>query len=114
MKKIIFHSTEFDENDIILDFLAGSGTTGQGVLEQNNHDRGNRRFILVQLPEPCDENSEASKAGYKTIAEITKERVRRVIKKLNAEDEGKLPLKGEQRQDRGFRVFKLAESNFKA
>ena len=77
------------------------------MLELNKEDNGNRKFILVQLPEPTD------RKDYPTIADITKERVRRVIEKLNKEDDGKLPLNGEQKQDRGFRVFKLAESNFK-
>src|SRR5581483_832249 len=93
--------------DIVLDFFAGSGTTAQSVLDLNVQDSGNRKFILVQLPEPTDRKE------YPTIADITKERVRRVIQKLNKEDDGKLPLNGEQKQDRGFRVFKLAESNFK-
>ena len=97
--------------DIILDFFAGSGTTAHAVLSQNQEDGENRKFVLVQLPEPCETESEASKAGYSTIADITKERVRRVIKKLNAAEVGKLPL--DAPQDRGFRVFKLAESNFK-
>lgn len=86
--------------DIILDFFAGSGTTGHAVLDLNKQDGGNRKFILVQLPEPTD------RTDYPTIADITKERVRRVIKKLNDEDGN------EKNQDRGFRVFKLAESNF--
>ena len=86
--------------DIILDFFAGSGTTAHAVLDLNKQDGGNRKFILVQLPEPTD------RTDYPTIADITKERVRRVIKKLNEEDGN------EKNQDRGFRVFKLAESNF--
>jgi adenine-specific DNA-methyltransferase len=76
------------------------------VLDLNNQDGGNRKFILVQLPEPTE------RADYPTIADICKERVRRVINKLNEEDEGKLDLDGAKLQDRGFRVFKLAESNF--
>lgn len=74
------------DGDIILDFFAGSGTTADAVLSSNKSDDGNRRFILVQLPEPTD------RKDFPTIAEITKERVRRVIKKLNAEDTGKLAL----------------------
>jgi adenine-specific DNA-methyltransferase len=95
-------------DDIILDFFAGSGTTAHAVLDSNKEDGGNRKFILVQLPEPTDRDD------YPTIADICEERVRRVIKKLNDEDAGKLALEGEQKQDRGFRVFKLAESNFLA
>ena len=95
---LINYATEDDT--IILDFFAGSGTTAHAVLDLNKLDGGNRKFILVQLPEPTD------RTDYPTIADITKERVRRVIKKLN-DDDG-----NEKHQDRGFRVFKLAESNF--
>jgi len=100
-------------SDIILDFFAGSGTTAHAVLELNKQDGGNRKFILVQLPEPVDPESPAGKAGFKTIADICKERVRRVIRKLDEQDAGQLDLEGGRKQDRGFRVFKLAESNFK-
>lgn len=101
---------------LVLDIFAGSGSTGHAVLDRNRKDGGHRRFILVQLPEPCEEGSGASRAGLTTIAEITKERVRRVIKKLN--EDGEVPQGGlfqtdAKKQDRGFRVFKLAESNFK-
>jgi len=96
------------DSGITLDFFAGSGTTAQTVLELNKRDGGSLNFILVQLPEPT------SREDYPTISDICKERVRRVIKKLNSEDEGKLSLHGGQKQDRGFRVFKLTESNFKA
>ena len=96
-----------DKDFIVLDFFAGSGSTAHAVLSQNSADNGNRKFILVQLPEPTEHKD------YPTIADITKERVRRVIKKLNEEDSGKLDLEGAKLQDRGFRVFKLAESNFK-
>ncbi|AEM48072.1 DNA methylase N-4/N-6 domain protein [Acidithiobacillus ferrivorans SS3] len=88
------------KDGLVLDFFAGSGTTAHAVLDLNKQDGGNRKLILVQLPEPTD------RTDYPTIAEITKERVRRVIKKLNDEDGN------EKNQDRGFRVFKLAESNF--
>lgn len=95
-----------DMNDgIVVDFFAGSGTTAHAILEMNRQDRGNRRFVLVQLPEPTGRDD------YPTIAEITKERVRRVIKKLNEDDAGKLEIHG-AKLDEGFRVFKLAESNF--
>jgi Adenine specific DNA methylase Mod len=95
--------------DVILDFFAGSGATAHAVLDLNKQDGGNRKFILVQLPEPTD------RTDYPTIADITKERVRRVIKKLNDEDAAKQPSLLDApaaKQDRGFRVFKLAESNF--
>jgi adenine-specific DNA-methyltransferase len=101
-------------SDIILDFFAGSGTTAHAVLEINKEEDSDRKFICVQLPEKCDDNSEAFKAGYKTIAEIGKERIRRVIKKIQEEQEGKLDLDGiVAKQDLGFKVFKLKESNFK-
>jgi adenine-specific DNA-methyltransferase len=112
-----------DKDFIVLDFFAGSGTTAQAVLELNKEDGGNRKFILVQLPELCDEQSEAFKAGYKTIADISKERIRRVIKKLQKEAEelqmkreGELQLEPANSQlptDLGFKVFKLSSSNFK-
>jgi len=93
------------QDDIVLDFFAGSATTSQAVFELNKQDNGDRKFILVQLPEPTESEK------YPTVADITKERVRRVIKKLNDTDGNQLPLSVPQ--DRGFRVFKLAESNFK-
>ena len=95
-----------DRDSIILDFFAGSGTTAQAIFKLNKEDGGNRKFILVQLPEPTGRDD------YPTIADIAKERVRRVIQRLNQEDEGRLPLNGSQKSDLGFRVFKLAESNF--
>jgi len=94
-------------NDLILDFFTGSGTIAHAVLDLNQQDGGNRKSILVQLPEPT------GREDYPTIADITKERVRRVIQKLNEEDAGKLDLDADIRRDRGFRVFKLDESNFK-
>ena len=100
--------------DIILDFFSGSATTAHAVLDLNKEDGGNRKFIMVQMPELCDEKSEAYKASYKTIADIGKERIRRVIKKIEKEQEGKLDLDGTNgKQDLGFKVFKLQESNFK-
>jgi len=100
------------DNDIILDFFAGSSTTAHAVLDLNKEDNGTRKFIMVQLPEKCDEKSEAFKAGYKNIAEIGKERIRRVIKKIKEEQDSKLDF-GDGKQDLGFKVFKLRESNFK-
>ncbi|MEW6698148.1 MAG: site-specific DNA-methyltransferase [Bacillota bacterium] len=94
------------DGDIILDFFAGSGTTAHAVLNMNSTDGANRKFILVQLPEPTDQED------YPTIADITKERVLRVISKLNDDDQNKLDFDG-KKQDRGFRVFKLTSSNFK-
>jgi len=108
--KTLVRAIEFNFNDIILDFFAGSCTTAHAALGLG----GNRKFICVQLPEKCEETSEAFKAGYKTIAEIGKERIRRVIKKIKEEQKGKLDLDGRAgKQDLGFKVFKLRESNFK-
>ncbi len=84
------------------------------VLNVNSQDGGNRKFILVQLPEPTPKDSPARKAGYATIAEIGKERIRRVIAKMKKESNGKSSSKRETPEDLGFKVFKLARSNFKA
>jgi adenine-specific DNA-methyltransferase len=102
---------EPNEEHIILDFFVGSGTTAQAVLELNKSDGGNRKFICVQLPEKTDENSEAYKAGYQTVAEIGKERIRRVIQKIKEEASHELPF--QESIDLGFKVFKLNPSNFK-
>ena len=104
--------TSSEEPDIILDFFSGSATTAHAVLDLNKQDNGTRKFILVQLPEPCDEASDAFKAGYKTIADIGKERIRRVIKKIKDEDKDKL-LPDNNDLDLGFKVLKLDKSNFK-
>jgi adenine-specific DNA-methyltransferase len=111
IKQLLKLSTE--TNGIILDFFSGSGTTAQAVMELNKEDGGNRKFILVQMPEPCDENSEAFKAGYKTIADIAKERIRRVIQKIEKEKAEKPDLFDKSKLDLGFKVFKLSLSNFK-
>lgn len=97
-----------DKDFIVLDFFAGSGSTASAVLAQNTTDDGTRRFVLVQLPEPTGRND------FRTIAEITKERVRRVGAQLAASESDKLNLNPEWKIDRGFRVFKLDRSNFRA
>ncbi len=116
------------EDDIILDFFSGSATTAHAVMQINAEDGGNRQFIMVQLPEETDEKSESFKAGYKTIAEIGKERIRRAGKKIKEESEkknaeNKQPLfdkeseipnpKSQIRIDIGFRVLKIDSSNMK-
>ena len=93
---------------IVIDFFSGSSSTAHAVMQLNAEDGGNRRFIMVQLPEKCDEKSEAYKAGYKNICEIGKERIRRAGKKIK--EEGGLTT---QDLDIGFRVFKLDSSNMK-
>ena len=103
LKKIIFHSCC---EGIILDFFSGSATTAHAVMKLNAEDGGKRKFIMVQLPEECDEKSEAYKAGYKNICEIGKERIRRAGKKIK--DESPLTT---QDLDIGFRVLKLDSSN---
>jgi adenine-specific DNA-methyltransferase len=95
-------------DDLVLDFFCGSATTAHAVMNLNAEDGGMRRHIMVQLPEFCDENSEAFKAGYKTIAEIGKERIRRAGKKIKAEN----PLTASD-LDIGFRVLKIDSSNMK-
>lgn len=94
-------------NDVILDFFSGSATTAHAVMQLNAEDEGNRKFIMVQLPEETAEDSEAFKAGYKNIPEIGKERIRRAGKKIKEES----PLTT-QNLDTGFRVFRLDESNY--
>jgi adenine-specific DNA-methyltransferase len=103
-----------DADSIVLDFFAGSGTTAHAVFDVNAEDGGHRQFILVQLPEPCASDSTAFKSGYKTIADTCKERVRRAATKVDKVAASKLDLNGGKGSDRGFRVFKLAESNFVA
>jgi adenine-specific DNA-methyltransferase len=94
-------------DDLILDFFSGSATTAHAVMKLNSEDGGNRKYILVQLPEVTDENSEAYKAGYKNICEIGKERIRRAGKKIK--DESPLTT---QDLDTGFRVYRLDDSNY--
>lgn len=120
LTRILQLGSSATNNDLILDFFAGSGTTAQAVLELNKEDGGNRRFILVQLPEPT------GREDFPTIAEITKERVRRVIQKMSRRDAEtaerereenplNLPASASPREsaaEPGFKVFKLAESNF--
>lgn len=96
------------KNDVILDFFSGSATTAHAVMQLNAEDGGNRKFIMVQLPELTDEKSEAYKAGYKNICEIGKERIRRAGKKIKEENKDK---EGIEKLDIGFRVLKLADSN---
>ena len=108
IRKIINTVVKRDDNAIILDFFSGSATTAHAVMQLNAEDNGHRKFIMVQLPETCDEQSEAYKAGYKTICEIGKERIRRAGKKIKEDS----PLTT-QDLDVGFRVLKLDSSNMK-
>ena len=106
------------ENDLVMDFFSGSATTAHAVMQLNAEDGGNRRFIMVQLPEVCGEKTEAYKAGYKNICEIGKERIRRAGEKIKAqieEENAQLKIDEEPKKvpDIGFRVFKLDSSNLK-
>ncbi|KAF3983151.1 MAG: site-specific DNA-methyltransferase, partial [Methylococcales symbiont of Hymedesmia sp. n. MRB-2018] len=98
IKEIVQGATLFSKDGIILDFFAGSATTGHAVMDLNKQDGGNRKFILVQIPESVDEKSAAAKAGYKTISEIGIERLKRAIDKNN--------------YPTGFKVFSLAPSHY--
>ena len=102
IQKIITIST--DNESLILDFFSGSATSAHAVMQLNAEDGGRRRFIMVQLPEKCDEKTEAYKAGYKNICEIGKERIRRAAKKIHEEHP-------DAKFDDGFRVLKVDESN---
>ena len=96
------------QDSIILDFFSGSATTAHAVMQLNAEDGGKRKFICVQLPEKTDEQSEAYKAGYKTICEIGKERIRRAGEKIKEESKG---MENIENLDIGFKVFKLDSSN---
>jgi len=100
-----------EKDSIVLDFFAGSGTTANAVLELNAEDDGYRKHIQIQLPEPTDLKSEAYKAGYRTIADIAKERIRRAGKKIQEDYADKIAQRTTP-LDTGFRVYKLAPSNF--
>ena len=103
-------------DDLILDFFAGSGTTGHAVMDLNKEDNGNRKFILVQIPELTDEKSEACKAGYKKISDITIERNKRVIARIAQEQAEKqqqgLFEQGQEPYQPGFKVYRLVKSHF--
>ena len=125
LKTLIQYSSTAD--DIVMDFFSGSATTAHAVMQLNAEDGGNRKFIMVQLPEPCDEKSEAYKAGYQNICEIGKERIRRagekILKECGATDEqsgaeqltfdSSTSSTTHSKPDVGFRVFKLDDSNMK-
>ncbi len=124
IKRLVNYVTE--KNDIILDFFAGSATTAHAVMQLNAESEGNRRFIMAQFPEPCDEKSEAFNLGYKNIAEIAKERIRRAGKIIRLATEQKASENNKQLKileepsseltrppDTGFRVLKVDSSNMK-
>ena len=106
LRRLIQYAIYQEKDQIVLDFFAGSSTTADAVFQMNAEDGARRRFIMVQLPEPCDTNSEAFKAGFKDIASISKERIR-----LAAEEVSKNQKKTGHICDLGFRVFKVDTSN---
>ncbi len=107
-----------NDNDIVLDFFSGSGSTGSAIFQMNNEAQNNLKYILIQIPEAIDEKSEAFKAGYKKISDITIERNKRVVENLIKEKKSKQPdlFTGDKKEDAlqglGFKVFKLQKSNF--
>lgn len=103
-----------NENDTVLDFFVGSGTTADAVMQLNSIDGGARKYICVQLPEPVERNSENEEAGYSTIADITKERIRKAGEKVKSEGKEDLFTEKGKKFDLGFRVFKLDTSNINA
>ena len=106
LKYLVRAVTYWDQEGIVFDFFAGSCTTAQAVLELNREDGGNRKFIMVQLPEPTGDKD------FPTIADVGKERIRRVVAKLKKDNQGKLDFKdGERLEDLGFKIFKLARPN---
>lgn len=98
-------SSVLKENDIVLDFFSGSATTAHAIMQLNAEDNGTRNYIMVQLPEKCDENSEAYKEGFRSICDIGEERIRRAGKKIKEETNANI--------DYGFRVYKVDSSNMK-
>jgi adenine-specific DNA-methyltransferase len=108
IRRMLQVATDGENGDIVLDFFAGGATTAQAVLQQNQEDGGNRQFILAQLPEPLPK----PETKLKTIADIGKERIRRVIDVMEEHNEGKLDL--HPNEDLGVKVFRLAESNFRS
>ncbi|MBX2900938.1 MAG: site-specific DNA-methyltransferase [Cyclobacteriaceae bacterium] len=127
LAKTLINSIKLSDDDIVLDFFAGSGTNAHAVLDLNSEDGINRKFVMVQLPEPCAEDSEAFKAGFKTISSISQERIRRVIKShvqenlkpkqlgidLGQNTIGLAVGRENKKSDLGLKVFKLSSSNFK-
>lgn len=112
LSTLISFVSDKGDNDLIADFFAGSGTTAHAVIDLNKKDGGNRRFLCVQMPEPCPEDSVAFKAGYETIADLCKARITKVLEQYRATDNGKMEFAKSQ-QDLGVRCLKLRNSNFK-
>lgn len=113
LARLIGYCSGGDKEAVVLDFFAGSCSTAEAVLKLNKEDGGTRRFIMVQLPETCDPKTPALKAGYKTIAEIGRARIRRVAEKMAGEKSKELDLAQQHPVDSGFKAFSLTRSNFK-
>jgi adenine-specific DNA-methyltransferase len=109
LKRLVSMATDPASSDIVLDFFAGSCTTAHAVMDLNREDAGNRRFVMVQLPEPTPEGSAARQAGLDTIAQLGRERIKRAAAKIAETDNGN----GARSDDRGFKAFSFASSNFK-
>jgi adenine-specific DNA-methyltransferase len=105
IKRLVFHATS--DEDLILDFFAGSGTTAHAVMAQNAEDGGSRQFVLVQLPEPTETESVARRAGFATVADLTKSRLEHATNEVKA-----LPIERSDRLDVGYRSFTLTDTNF--
>ena len=106
-------NNESDNDEIIMDFFSGSATTAQAVMQLNNEDQGKRKFIMIQLPQKCEDKSEAAKAGYSNICEIGKERIRRAGAKILEEAKANKDMFSEDNPlDIGFKVYRLQNSNF--
>ncbi|MPN16425.1 hypothetical protein SDC9_163765 [bioreactor metagenome] len=103
VKRMLQLSTERNDADIVLDFFSGSATTAHAVMQLNAEDGGNRRFIMIQLPELTDKKSQAYKAGYKNICEIGKDRIRRAGEKIKEDYKDKKDI---DKLDIGFKVYK--------
>ncbi|OCB02197.1 adenine specific DNA methylase Mod [Acidithiobacillus ferrivorans] len=109
LKKLILTGDDETRNGLYFDFFAGSGTSAQAILELNAEDNSARRFVCVQIPEPCDGDSEGAKAGFKTISEITRRRIAATIEKLERDADLAMSVPG----NLGFKSFLLTPSNFK-
>ncbi|MEG0022789.1 MAG: site-specific DNA-methyltransferase [Cetobacterium sp.] len=111
IKRNLLLGTNVNDNDLILDFFSGSATTAHSIMKLNAEDGGNRKYIMVQLPEPILENSAIVKTEYKNICEIAKDRMRRAGEKIKNDES--LPAENREKLDTGFKVFKLNSSNIK-
>lgn len=111
IKRLLYMATK--DGDIVLDFFAGFSTTAHAVLEMNYEEQSNRKFIMVQLPEPCGESSDAKKAGYETISTLSRERIRRVGRAIEKKHSEALNLDNKRLLDLGFKAYTMAASNFK-